>query len=148
MAYIDYDFYARVYRLEGRALTENEIKPILWDAATFSRAELWALFDKFGFSLTRSATKRAFADALDEALRIAPVFDAAGRLVAPRFEYERSTKTFRVARTPKVRSAATAPKSKRRRTVESKPRPAPPRDWEEYRRRNGRRKAANDASEA
>jgi len=103
MAYVDYDFYARAYRLEGRALTENELKPLLWDAETFTKGELLATFEKFGIPCAASTPKRLLWEFLDECLRIAPVFAPDGKILAPRVAYDRKTKTFRVSRVPLVR---------------------------------------------
>lgn len=154
MAYIDYDFYARAYRLEGRALTENELKPLLWDAETFTKAELIATFEQFGIPYTASAPKRRLWEALDEALRIAPTFGADGKIIAPRLAYDCQTKAFRVSRIPLVRLDLKELNAKRKRKREAaerpdaKPRREPPRDWEEFRRRNNRKKAANDENDA
>lgn len=103
MAYIDYDFYARAYRLEGRALTSSEIAPILADVATFTAPELWATFKKFGLPFTKSAPKSRLCEALGECLRIAPVFAPDGKIIAPRLAYDCQTKAFRVSRIPLVR---------------------------------------------
>lgn len=103
MAYIDYDFYARVYRFEGRALTESEIAPILADVATFSWSELWATFEKFGIPFAKWAPKSRLCEALGECLRVAPVFAPDGKILAPRLAYDCKTKAFRVSRVPLVR---------------------------------------------
>lgn len=158
MAYIDYDFYARAYRLEGRALTENELKPLLWDAETFTKGELIATFEKFGVPCVASTPKRLLWEFLGECLRIAPVFAPDGKILAPRVAYRCADKTFYVSRIPLVRLDLKELNAKRKRKRETsdaspndrgatKPRREPPRDWEEYRRRNDRRKAASNASE-
>ncbi len=103
MAYIDYDFYARVYRFEGRALTESEIAPILADVATFSWSELWATFEKFGIPFAKRAPKSRLCEALGECLRVAPVFAPDGKILAPRLAYDCKTKAFRVSLVPLVR---------------------------------------------
>ena len=151
MAYIDYDFYARAYRLEGRALTERELKPLLWDAETFTKSELIATFEKFGIHCIASAPKRLLWEFLGEALRIAPTFGADGKVIAPRVAYRCADQTFYVSRVPLVCVDLKELNAKRKRTAETSDRPnakpqrEPPRDWEEYRRRNNRRKkAAND----
>lgn len=154
MAYVDYDFYARAYRLEGRAPTENELKPLLWDAETFTKGELLATFEKFGIPCVVSTPKRLLWELLGEALRIAPVFAPDGKILAPRVAYRCADKTFYVSRVPLVRLDLKESNAKRKRKREEaerrepKPRREPPRDWEEYRRRNGRKKAANDETEA
>ena len=163
MAYIDYDFYARVYRFEGRALTESEIAPILADVATFSWSELWATFEKFGIPFAKWAPKSRLCEALGECLRVAPVFAPDGKILAPRLAYDCKTKAFRVSRVPLVRLDLKELNAKRKRKRETsdrpdasptdrgatKPRRESPRDWEEYRRRNNRRKkAANDGERA
>lgn len=145
MAYIDYDFYARAYRLEGRALTSSEIAPILADVATFTAPELWATFKKFGLPFTKSAPKSRLCEALGECLRIAPVFAPDGKIIAPRLAYDCQTKAFRVSRIPLVRLDLKELNAKRKRKREAaerpdaKPRREPPRDWEEFRRRNNRK---------
>ena len=163
MAYIDYDFYARAYRFEGRALTENELKPLLWDAETFTKGELLATFEKFGIPCVASTPKRLLWEFLGECLRVAPVFAPDGKIIAPRVAYRCADKTFYVSRVPLVRLDLKELNAKRKRKRETsdppdasptdrgatKPRRESPRDWEEYRRRNNRRKkAANDGERA
>ena len=160
MAYIDYDFYARAYRLEGRALKEGEVRRLLWDAETFTKGELLATFEKFGIPCVASTPKRLLWEFLGEALRIAPVFAPDGKILAPRVAYDCKTKAFRVSRIPLVRLDLKELNAKRKRKRETsdaspndrgatKPRREPPRDWEEYRRRNNRRmKAANNENDA
>lgn len=117
----DYKFYARAYRVEGRALTSSEIAPILADVATFSCAEIWAVFEKFGLLVARQAPKARLVEALGECLRVAPVFGADGKtIIAPRLYYNRELKAFRVSRVPVVQvdearlGSAKAKKRKRR----------------------------------
>lgn len=160
MAYVDYDFYARAYRLEGRALTENELKPLLWDAETFTKGELLAMFEKFGIPCVASTPKRLLWEFLGECLRVAPTFGADDKAIAPRVAYRCADKTFYVSRVPLVRLDLKELNAKRKRKRETsdaspndrgatKPRREPPRDWEEYRRRNNRRmKAANNENDA
>ncbi|MBQ9801184.1 MAG: hypothetical protein IJO40_14785 [Thermoguttaceae bacterium] len=163
MAYIDYDFYARAYRFEGRALTENELKPLLWDAETFMKGELLATFEKFGIPCVASTPKRLLWEFLGECLRVAPVFAPDGKIIAPRVAYRCADKTFYVSRVPLVRLDLKELNAKRKRKRETsdppdasptdrgatKPRRESPRDWEEYRRRNNRRKtAANNENDA
>ena len=103
MAYVDYDFYARAYRFEGRALTENELKPLLWDAETFTKGELLATFEKFGIPCVASTPKRLLWEFLGECLRVAPTFAPDGKILAPRVAYRCADKTFYVSRVPLVR---------------------------------------------
>ena len=103
MAYIDYDFYARAYRLEGRALKEGEVRRLLWDAETFTKGELLATFEKFGIPCVASTPKRLLWEFLGECLRVAPTFGADGKILAPRVAYRCADKTFYVSRIPLVR---------------------------------------------
>lgn len=147
MAYVDYNSLARAYRREGRALTEREIAPLLADVATFSVAELWATFERFGLSCLTRAYKSQLCEKLGECLRIAPTFGADGKIIAPRLVYDAPTKTLNVSKVPticdlKKLNRARKETKEREASRETKARREPPRDWEEYRRRNNRRKTA------
>ena len=147
MAYIDYKKHVRTYRFEGRALTETEITRLLWDVETFSVSELWATFEKFGLSCLTQAPKSQLCEALGECLRIAPTFGADDKIIAPRLVYDRQTKTLTVSKLPticdlKKLNRARKETKEREASRETKARREPPRDWEEYRRRNNRRKTA------
>jgi hypothetical protein len=78
---------------------------------------------------------------------VAPTFGVDGKIIAPRLVYDAQTKTLTVLKVPticdlKKLNRARKETKEREASRETKARREPPRDWEEYRRRNNRRRTA------